>query len=92
MSLGQGRMSEDLQLLQHATASVYSEEEGYYVWGRQIEHGTGVAGSVRSQFVPENFRYSPCPAVYADYTYIVGGTAVAPVACDLGTLYSTDLK
>jgi hypothetical protein len=49
-SLGQGRMSRDLQGLQHATASLYTPE-GHYIWGRDIEYGTGVAGAVRSATV-----------------------------------------
>ena len=48
--LGQGRLSKDLQNLQRATASLYTPE-GHYIWGRNIEFGSGVAGSVRSNSI-----------------------------------------
>lgn len=90
-SLGQGRLSKDLQNLQHATASLYTPE-GHYIWGRNIEFGSGVAGLVRTNSAPENLSFRPCPPVRADYTYLVNGDANAPVpqSCNLETLYSSD--
>lgn len=96
MSLGMGRLSEDLQELQHAVASIYTEEEGYYVWGQRPVPGipTNIAPVVgRSYTEIQLDTFTPCPPTYADYTFLLGaipGGAVVPTICNLETLYSGD--
>ncbi|HUS89089.1 MAG TPA: hypothetical protein VMW91_06935, partial [Desulfosporosinus sp.] len=55
---GQGRLSKDLQQLQHATASLYTSE-GHYIWGRNIEHGSGVAGLISTNSASSTLAFSP---------------------------------
>lgn len=93
--LGQGRMSKDLQEIQHATASLYTPE-GHYIWGRNKEFGNQINRSGRS--VSEEAEgggggIRSSTAEFADYTFLAGadgGAAVVPVECELETLYSTD--